>query len=1070
MSNLADAGVTSSVQENKPPPPPRNPGSRGETPTNAQIVKPQRRSQSAMQAPIPKLDVSVTTEITNDGTYSRLRPHVAFREQPKTADASPHRSSAANDFKDSSLTSTITKPASTNQINNLQTQSVQIRAPSIQKLQPGKQEMAPHMVAASNYSVPVSSCPHKMVPYQTKDENEPRPVTPKQPNLNQSNLNNQSQNNQSSVSTNNNNTQRHVRSPRNKPPPSPVRQQTLSPTASTTGSQSQVEESTKSTTSASKKRDPVSEIVHASKSGSSTPVHITPLSHASSTSGSTQSNSQGRFGYDRSTPNPDNRNHASQNQARTITGSAINVRNSPLAHEEEPSTFMEYDVSNASGYARIGTELRNVRQDAVQDEDIIALREMLDYATERIEFSEQTRQDATREKNLVVGEISKTELKCMTEVEELSRMFFKHIQDMQTQLMDQNTQPITARSNSANQNPPIDDDVKAKRLNEMKLRGRIAMRQLKQELKQAWNQNRDLMTKIVLLSHSSNAAVPLQDRSLRVDNSVEVANQNDNSEQNTENQASSGEYYNTSAILNSPVRPKTPISNSAQKSPNDLPESEAPVHVLEFLRKFIAAKDISVLEKEQVKVLFKALDQAYNDQQKLQQTIQNMSEQNHDSAPTTGDEQNSKSSEQIQEYKNKVSKLRNKLATIMDENSQLRAKVEQLKQTLEKANHVVAATREKVVERDLFEQKCQTLEQKLKRVESQMTENDKNFKRTLVNLKQELKEALDGKKHFEREINNLLIQQQQNVNGSDQKAMMTKLQQLERERLEAEARAEALAENLKFLTTRMESQEMQIYHGKATIDGLRKDIETLQKQNQTENSPQYRNLATQVQSLEKKLQTAESKMSEIICERDQFKFLYELSLQKLRAQDEKPKHLKKAEKKLLKQAENAASTNENIAPKKTSALNLLEKKFLSRGSSKSNSTQSISATPGQTQIVQPTPFNNPAYAASSLGFDSERTSLNSSVTVTSSSGGGANVSNPQNTTNPQIHHAQMMQQQNANISTNSKLNQRPKLISPRIAKSPVPMPASANQNQSSPTAEIITPISTGKLKGKWQAL
>ena len=1027
MSNLADTSET-----DKPPPPPRNPYSRGETPTNAPpAVKPHRRANSALQAPISKLGVTATTEINNDGAYSRLRPHAAFKEQPKTApDASPHRASST-DIKLSQSNNNYSNPN-----NNILSPK---RSSSAQKIQT-KQEKAPHIAAASSYSgVSNGACPHKTAnaaPNQVVDKENANVASPRQ------------QTNPHYLHTHSHQHHQSNRPLKSKPPPSPIRQ-VVSPT-----SQSISPNPNEDTKQNSKKTESSNRM---SKSGSSTPVHITPLSSASSNSNSSQSNSQARFGYDRSTPKPDNRNHAVHNQASTITGSAINVRNSPVPENDEPSTFMEYDVSNASGYARIGSELRNVRNDALQDEDIVALREMLDYATERIEFSEQARQDATREKNLIAAEISKTELKCMTEVEELSRMFFKHIQDVQNQMIE------TPQDGSANQNGRIDDDVKTKRLNEMKLRGRIAMRQLKQELKQTWSQNRDMMSKIIMLSHTSTASLPIQDRSLRVENSIDAASQSP-VEQNTESQASSGEYYNSEQINQStpsPVRPKTPNSGRGNQraSPNDLPESEAPSHVLEFLRKFMSTKDVSVLEKEQVKVLFKALDQAYNDQQKLRQAVESMNERSNEVSESTDAEKIARSAEQIQDYKNKVSKLKNKLATIMDENTQLRMKNENLQQIVQKANNVIENTREKVVERDHFEQKCQTLEQNLKRVETQMTDNEKNFRRNLVNLKQELKEALDGKKHFEREINNLLAEQQKNQIEMDQNRMMTKLQQLESERMEAEARAEALAENLKFLTTRMESQEMQIYHGKVTIESLRNEIESLQTQNKLENTSQYQSMLGQFQALEQKLQTAENKISEIVCERDQFKFLYELSLQKLRAQDEKPKQFSKAEKKAMKAAESAVnSSGEKVAPKRTSALNLLEKRFLNKG--KSNSTQNIPTTSAPRAVVQARPLSNPAYVSSaSGGFDSERTSLNSSGNVTTSSGAGT-TSNGQN----QSHNISQM-------TTASKMNQRPKLISPRIAKSPVPLPVSNGINQQpNQTSESITPLSAGKLKGKWQAL
>ena len=737
------------------------------------------------------------------------------------------------------------------------------------------------------------------------------------------------------------------------------------------------------------------------------------------------------------------------NQASAITGSAINVnlrnqQRTPPAEDDEPSTFMEYDVSSVSGYNRTN-ELRNTRGEMLQDEDIAALKEMLDYATDRIEFSEQTRRDATREKNVICGEISKTELKCMSEVEDLSRMFFRHIQDMHSQIMQQNDASSSANENSAKE---LEDDVRTKRLNEMKLRGRIAMRQLKQELKQAWSHNRDMMSKIVMLSHSSMAAMPLQDRSIRVDNQYEGASEDQRTDCNISSTEDTSKATNQNSASQLSTNQVSEPANPPQKSPKGIPESTAPGHVLEFLRKFISSKDISVLEKEQVKILFKALDEAYSDQQKLRQTIEDLSAQSSADLETSRGEKAAKVDDQLQDYKNKVSRLRNKLATITDENSQLRAKNEHLQQVVQKVNNVMESTREKVIERDQFEQKCHNLEQKLRRVETQMSENEKSFNRTLVNLKRELKEALDGKKQFEREINSLLVQSQ---NNADAKNLMGRLQQLERERMEAETRAEALAENLKFLTTRMESQETQIYQGKVTIENLRKEIENLHKQKtQFENTPQYQNMAAQMQMLEKKLQNAENRISEIVCERDQFKFLYELSLQKLRAQDEKPKHVSKAEKKLMKQnSDSSNNASGEQSPKKNSALNLLEKKFLNKGSSsKNNSSQNVSSQSlSQTQSQPVVTHTNQAYAPSSAsGVDSDKTSLNSSATVASSTGALNSGAHTQS-------------------GVASKLHHRPKIISPRIAKSPVPPPLTHPQS-----AESVTPLSPGKLKGKWQAL
>ena len=1016
MSNLTEDFSTPS----KPSPPPRNdlnktptPSlSTTQTPPPPPAVKVQRRSQSAMQTPLSTELKPVTIDQTDASLagYSTLRPQTAFHP----------------DNNKSTSLSKNQNPGSSSKCPHDHKTHVRGKENLVSSLQrvPSKHEAAPHIAAAGT----AASEETTSTQVSANENRDPKPA------------------NQSAV---NEKPQTRTRVNAAKPPPSPVRSQTMSPASSHEKQPSILKQ----------KMAPKAPYPGSSESA----VSITPLVNQSNSS------SQNRFGFDRSTPKPDKKD-ASEGQFTAITGSAIVIA-ANNHDEDEPSTFMEYDVSNASslrkGHEETTSEIIR-RQGVIPEEEFLALQEMLDYAAERIQFSEHAKQEANREKNLIISEISKTELKCMTEVEELSRVFFKHVQDLQSRLMDsEEAGPSNALQVSEDpQNSNLGKDIKTKRLNEMKLRGRIALKQLKQELRSAWTQNREMMGKIALLSHSEMASMPLHDRRGQVDNMYE----NVDEEMRTERDLSSTE--DTSAVVTQDSRHvnkslqklaqreesqysvASPSAN--QKADIGMPKNVTPGHVLEFLRKFLASNDISVLEKTHVQIVFKALDQAYSDQQKLKTDIENLKNNHNEQSSKTSEENALKANEQIQEYKNKVIKLRNRLAAISEENEHLKSKNETLQQFAHNAHSVIEATREKVMERDKFEQQCHVLKQNLARMESQIAENDKNFRGTLANLRQELREALDGKKHFENEINKLLQQNQRGASGGvptglEGVNLMERLQQLERERLEAEARAEALAENLNVLTSRMEAQEYQIHHDKCTIDKLRRDLELLQKQTQLETQPQYQNLVSQVKHLEMKLQTTETRLAETVCERDQFKFLYDLTLQKVKAYDEKSsKHVSKAEKKLMKQNEAALHGMQDTPPKKNSALTLLEKKLLNKGSSsKNNSHQNLPQTSApQTTSGFGSGFNNPGYGTSSAGGltggESEKTSLNSNITVASSTGATVGTTS----------------------ASSAKMNHRPKLVSPRIAKSPVP-PQITYHSQS---AETITPLTPGKLKGKWHAL
>ena len=1009
MSNLTEASSNTASVPSKPSPPPRNCLNKTPTPTTPAppTVKVQQRSHSAMNTPFTELKpVTIDETDASLAGYSTLKPQTAFHSDSKSATNSSrtpgsHSIKFPHDHKSSAR-------GKENLISTLQ------------KV-PLKEEAAPHILAT--------------VESKTEDPATQQVSTNESPYSNPTNQNAPTEKPPTRLRVN-----------AAKPPPSPVRFQTLSPSSN--------HEKQPSSSSSKQKVAPKAPFSGPSEAA----VSITP--------GGSQSSSQNRFGFDRSTPKPD-RKDAGEGQFTTITGSAI-VIPANNQDEDEPSTFMEYDVSNASslrkGNETAASEVR--RQGGIPEEEFLALQEMLDYTVERMQFSENSQQEATREKNLIISEISKTELKCMTEVEELSRVFFKHILDLQSRLMDADGAGPSSNPQSSEQlSFELGKDIKTKRLNEMKLRGRIALKQLKQELRSAWTQNREMMGKIALLSHSEMASMPLYDRRAQVDNMYE----NVDEEMRTERDLSSNEDT-SAAVANQDAKKvskslqklaqreesqySVASSSANQKSVISVPKCETPGHVLDFLRKFLASNDVSTLEKTHVQIVFKALDQAYSDQQKLKIDIENLKCNQVESSIKINEQNVLKNNEQAQEYKNKIIKLRNRLAAVVEENEHLKSKNETLQQYAHNAHSVIESNREKIMERDKLEQQCLTLKQNLSRLESQSAENDKNFRGTLANLRQELREALDGKKHFENEINKLLQQTQRGgvsaATGSEGVSLIEHLQQLERERLEAEARAEALAENLNVLTSRMEAQQYQIHHDKTTIEKLRRDVELLQKQTQIDKQPQYQNLVTQVKHLEMKLQTTETRLAETVCERDQFKFLYDLTLQKVKAYDEKSsKHVSKAEKKLMKQNEAAMNGNHEPVPKKTSALMLLEKKLLNKGSSSKHNSN-----PNLSQAVRPTTpagfgsgFNNPGYGTSSGGItavESEKTSLNSNVTVASSTG--------------------------ATIGTTSagsaKINHRPKLVSPRIAKSPVPQITTYH----SQSAETITPLTPGKLKGKWHAL